>query len=178
MNSFTDNICPWCFILVLIWLLAPVDVDWDADTWWQSHHDPLTHDLRSVLLRSIEPWHIPGGQQTPTWSSWNSTDFTQWPLEAIQDPVFAQGFYRNACSQCCIIASSDTICSCTSFKSVSNTFGLLSRYIKVIFSRVFLPRLFQLMLTRVVMNQRSHCPISSNKTFKFGQLFCFIAMTS
>lgn len=57
-------------------------------------HPELWHLI--TALPSIEPWHIPSGQQTPTWTSWNSTDFTQRPFEDVQDPVFAQCCYRNA----------------------------------------------------------------------------------
>ncbi len=95
---------------------------------WQSPWS-RTSDLSSVGLPIIKPWHFFTGQRIPTWSSGNSTDFTQWP----QHSLFAQGVHSNTHSQRCVTAQSTPVyfihvCS----KSVSETFGSPSRYIKLL----------------------------------------------
>lgn len=120
-RKYSWILLPGTWFLGLTSHLATVNVD----------SDTVTSDPDSVGLPIIKPWHVVSGQQTPTWSSGNSTDFMRWPLKSIQESLFAYGVYSNKHSQRCITAQSTPIYFIhVCLKSVSETFGSLSRYMK------------------------------------------------
>lgn len=95
----------------------------------------LTPDIWSWQCGPTQWWAMTYSEWlTPTQSSGNMTDFTQWPFEWFQDLLFAQGVYSNRHSHCCTAAQSTPIYSSHScLKSVSDwsAVGWLHRYIKL-----------------------------------------------
>lgn len=92
MDYFTENICYALALVFDFWAYISVSY---------SHSDIQSHPDMWAWQRAVTR-DILSGKQIPTWSSGNSADFTQWPLESIRDPLFAQGDYGNTHSQCCI----------------------------------------------------------------------------